>query len=137
MFIFSQVRIIVENKHWVVLVPFWAIWPYETMVLPKRHIKRMNEITDHEKTTLASIMKILTIKYDNMFKTSFPYSMGWHGKFTLFDIIIKFINKNLIHYECLGAPTGPNYKNSNHWLFHGIYLPPLLRSATVKKFIAG
>lgn len=57
------------------------------MVLPKRHIKRMNEITDHEKTTLASVMKILTIKYDNMFKTSFPYSMGWHGKFTIILII--------------------------------------------------
>lgn len=62
-------------------MPFWAVWPYETMVLPKRHIKRMNDITDTEKTTLASIMKILTTKYDNMFKTTFPYSMGWHGKF--------------------------------------------------------
>lgn len=79
---FSQVRIVTENIHWVVLVPFWAVWPYETMVLPKRHIKRMNEITDHEKTTLASIMKLLIIKYDNLFKTSFPYSMGWHGKFS-------------------------------------------------------
>ncbi|CAI6362214.1 unnamed protein product [Macrosiphum euphorbiae] len=110
----AKIRIVTENQHWVVLVPFWAIWPYETMVLPKRHIKRMNEITEHEKTTLASVMKILTIKYDNMFKTSFPYSMGWHG-----------------------APTGPNCENSDHWVFHGIYLPPLLRSATVKKFISG
>ncbi|XP_001943396.2 probable galactose-1-phosphate uridylyltransferase [Acyrthosiphon pisum] len=110
----AKIRIVTENQHWVVLVPFWAIWPYETMVLPKRHVKRMNEITEHEKTTLASVMKILTIKYDNMFKTSFPYSMGWHG-----------------------APTGPNCENSDHWVFHGIYLPPLLRSATVKKFISG
>lgn len=80
---FSQVRIVIENQHWIVLVPFWAVWPYETLVLPKRHIKRMNEITDHEKTTLASVMRTLTIKYDNMFKTSFPYSMGWHGKLHL------------------------------------------------------
>lgn len=64
-------------------MPFWALWPYETMVLPKRYIKRINEITENEKITLASIMKILTTKYDNMFKTSFPYSMGWHGKYLI------------------------------------------------------
>ncbi|XP_050535572.1 probable galactose-1-phosphate uridylyltransferase [Daktulosphaira vitifoliae] len=110
----AKERIVYENSNWVVLVPFWAIWPYETMVLPKRWIKRMNEITDDEKTDLALSMKVLTTKYDNLFKTSFPYSMGWHG-----------------------APTGSNWDGYDHWVFHGIYLPPLLRSATIKKFISG
>lgn len=98
----------------------------------------MNEITEHEKTTLASVMKILTIKYDNMFKTSFPYSMGWHGMYNI-TTEIKLINNNTncITNILLGAPTGPNCENSDHWVFHGIYLPPLLRSATVKKFISG
>ncbi|XP_047102724.1 probable galactose-1-phosphate uridylyltransferase isoform X2 [Schistocerca piceifrons] len=110
----KQVRVVIENSDWVVLVPYWAVWPFETMILPRTHIKQMTDLTQYEIESLASIMKRLTTRYDNLFQTSFPYSMGWHG-----------------------APTGPYKDNGDHWLFHGIYYPPLLRSATVKKFMVG
>ena len=57
-----------------------AVWPYETMLLPKRHVLRLPDLTDEERNSLAAIMKILLTKYDNVFECSFPYSMGWHGK---------------------------------------------------------
>ena len=108
-------RIVVENEDWVVLVPYWAIWPYETMLLPKRHIVRMQDVTQNEVTTLADIMKRILVKYDNLFECSFPYSMGFHF-----------------------APLGKHLKNEcKHWLFHASYLPPLLRSSTVKKHMVG
>lgn len=111
----SQERVVCENQDWAVLVPYWAVWPYETMLLPKRHIIRMSDIKDTEKQTLADIMKKLLIKYDNLFECTFPYSMGFHF-----------------------APTG-TYLNEDcsHWQFHATYVPPLLRSATVKKHMVG
>ena len=97
------------------LVPYWAMWPFETMILPKeRHILHLNELTNDEKENLAEIMKRLTTKYDNLFEVSFPYSMGFHG-----------------------APTGTNPQDNKHWQLHAMYFPPLLRSATVKKFMVG
>ncbi|XP_067013496.1 galactose-1-phosphate uridylyltransferase isoform X2 [Anabrus simplex] len=111
----KKIRIVVENSDWVVVVPFWAVWPYETMLLPKTHIKRFTDLNDQQRDSLADIIKKITIKYDNLFHTSFPYSMGFHG-----------------------APTGSRIsEDMNHWVFHGIYFPPLLRSATVKKFMVG
>ncbi|XP_075990082.1 galactose-1-phosphate uridylyltransferase [Anticarsia gemmatalis] len=110
-------RIVVQNAEWVALVPYWAVWPYETILLPiNGRPQRLPDLTDEQKRCLAEIMKELTTRYDNLFKCSFPYSMGWHG-----------------------APTGPSKTtgDSPHWLLHGIYLPPLLRSATVKKFMVG
>ncbi|GBM37747.1 Galactose-1-phosphate uridylyltransferase [Araneus ventricosus] len=107
-------RVVLENENWVVLVPYWAIWPFETMLLPKRHILRLSDLTEDEKYSLATIMKKLLTKYDNLFKTSFPYSMGWHG-----------------------APTGPDVKDYSYWQLHTSYYPPLLRSATIKKFMVG
>jgi UDPglucose--hexose-1-phosphate uridylyltransferase len=75
----------------LVVVPYWAVWPYETMILPKRQITRMQDLTDKEQCSLSAVMKVLCIKYDNLFKCSFPYSMGWHGKSKpiLLLIIIK------------------------------------------------
>lgn len=110
-----KVRIVFQNDSWVVLVPFWAVWPYETMILPLTHVRRMYDLTQTQITDLADAMKRLSTRYDNMFKVTFPYSMGWHG-----------------------APTG-EMKNEpmDHWVFHGIYYPPLVRSATVKKFMVG
>lgn len=110
----EQKRIVVENEHWIAVVPFWALWPYETMVLPKRHVKTMPELTDAERDALANITKRLLCRYDNLFETSFPYSMGWHG-----------------------APLGPDAGDTSHWVLHAIYYPPLLRSASVKKFMVG
>ncbi|XP_033109708.1 galactose-1-phosphate uridylyltransferase-like [Anneissia japonica] len=108
-------RIVVENDMWVAVVPWWAVWPYETMLLPKRHVLRFPDLIEEERKALADIMKQLLTKYDNLFETSFPYSMGWHG-----------------------APTGDSFNEDNsHWQLHALYFPPLLRSATVKKFMVG
>ena len=85
-------RIIAQNNNWLVLVPFWAVWPFETMILPRRHIKRITELLEQERIDLASIMKDLLIKYDNLFEVSFPYSMGWHGMYTKTKPKKKFIN---------------------------------------------
>ncbi|XP_064390137.1 galactose-1-phosphate uridylyltransferase-like [Halichondria panicea] len=109
-------RIVVENEHWLYVVPFWATWPYETMLLPKRHILRLTDLTEDEIKSLASIMKRMLVKYDNLFECSFLYTMGW-----------------------LGAPTGPGYKDVDysHWQLFATYNPPLVRSATVKKLLGG
>lgn len=73
-------RVVVQNDQWLALVPYWAFWPYEILLLPKKYVSRLQEITADQKQALAEIMKLLTVKYDNLFQTSFPYSMGWHGK---------------------------------------------------------
>ncbi len=104
-------RIVIENKHWLAVVPFWAVWPFETLLLPRRHLLRLPDLADDERDSLADILKRLLSKYDNLFNTSFPYSMGWHG-----------------------APFGDDYA---HWQLHAHFYPPLLRSATVKKFMVG
>jgi UDPglucose--hexose-1-phosphate uridylyltransferase len=75
----KKVRIVVQNDNWVVLVPYWAVWPFETMILPKRQVLRLQDLNESEKCDLADAMKRLLIKYDNLFEVSFPYSMGWHG----------------------------------------------------------
>lgn len=77
-----------ENKDWVIVVPFWAVWPYETMVLPKRQVLRMQDLNDSEQESLAVTMKVICTKYDNLFQCSFPYSMGWHGKFSQRSLFI-------------------------------------------------
>ena len=105
-------RIVFENDHFVVLVPFWAVWPYETMIVSKRHITSLLYFTDDEKTALADAIKRLTIRYDNMFETSFPYSSGMHQ-----------------------SPV--NMGDQPYWHWHMHFYPPLLRSATVKKFMVG
>ncbi len=105
-------RVLIENDHWLVVVPFWALWPFETLLMPRRHVLRLPELVAAERDALAEVIRTLLIKYDNLFETSFPYSMGWHG-----------------------APTGPG--DFAHWQLHAHYYPPLLRSATVKKFMVG
>ena len=105
-------RVVIENTHWLVIVPYWAVWPYETLLLPKRHVLRLPDLSKEERESLALIMKLLVTKYDNVFNVAFPYSMGWHG-----------------------APTGQ--EDCRHWQLHAHYYPPLLRSATIKKFMVG
>ena len=75
----KQERVVVENEHWLAVVPFWAVWPFETLLLPRRHVLRLPDLEDGERDALAEILKRLLTKYDNLFETSFPYSMGWHG----------------------------------------------------------
>ncbi|MFZ4861132.1 UDP-glucose--hexose-1-phosphate uridylyltransferase [Sphingobacterium sp. Mn56C] len=105
-------RIIVDNEHFVALVPFWAAWPYETMIVSKRHVTNIAEFTEEEKVDFAKTLQELTIRYDNIFNISFPYSAGMHQ-----------------------APV--NSGEQDHWHWHMHFYPPLLRSATVKKFMVG
>lgn len=105
-------RIVAENKDFVALVPFWAVWPYEIMIIPKQHYQHIGQLNDNEKLSFAEIIKIITAKFDNLFETSFPYSAGIHQ-----------------------APT--DGQKNDHWHFHMSFYPPLLRSATVKKFMVG
>ena len=108
----AKERIVLKNKSFVVLIPYWAVWPFEAMIIPKRHITSILELTEKEVLDYANILKALTIKYDNLFETSFPYSAGIHQ-----------------------APT--DGKDNSHWHMHMSFYPPLLRSAEVKKFMVG
>ena len=105
-------RVVTENEDWIVVVPYWAVWPFETLVLPKTHILRMPDVTATQRDALADVLKSLLVRYDNLFEVSFPYSMGWHG-----------------------APYGGG--DYQHWQLHAHFYPPLLRSATVRKFMVG
>ena len=105
-------RIIYENKNCVVLVPFWAIWPFETMIIPKKHQQNISMLDVEEKKDFAEAILMITKTYDKLFECSFPYSSGIHQ-----------------------APT--DNKNNHHWHWHMSFYPPLLRSATVKKFMVG
>jgi UDPglucose--hexose-1-phosphate uridylyltransferase len=108
----KQTRIIDENDSFVSLVPFWASWPYEMMIISKRAVQHIVDFTEQEKQDLAAILKLLTTRYDNLFTTSFPYSAGMHQ-----------------------APVNSGDFPEWHWHMH--FYPPLLRSATVKKFMVG
>lgn len=106
-------RVVVAGTHWLAVVPYWAAWPYETLLLPReRVISHFDQLTEAEKEDLAKVIKHLTTRYDNLFNTSFPYSMGWHG-----------------------APTSE--ASNPAWQLHAHFYPPLLRSASVKKFMVG
>jgi len=105
-------RIVIENEHFVALVPFWATWPYETMIISRRHVENILQFTGEEKMAYADMLKRLTTRYDNLFKVSFPYSAGIHQS---------------------PVNDGPHPE----WHFHMHFYPPLLRSATVKKFMVG
>ena len=108
----SKERIIFENDDFVVLVPFWAVWPFETMIAPKKAQKNIAEMSSKQTKNFAEAISVITKAYDSLFNTSFPYSSGIHQ-----------------------APT--NGKKNNHWHWHMSFYPPLLRSATVKKFMVG
>jgi UDPglucose--hexose-1-phosphate uridylyltransferase len=108
----NRERIVCENEFFLALVPYWAVWPFETMILSRRHAPSLLEFSEPERDALAAILRSLTIRYDNLFATSFPYSMGFHQQPT-------------------DGQTHPE------WHFHAHYFPPLLRSATVQKFMVG
>ena len=108
----NQERIVVSNDDWIVVVPYWAAWPFETLLLPRFSIQKITELTAEQQVSLADILQQITIRYDNLFNCSFPYSMGWHG--APFD----------------GEPHP-------EWTLHASFFPPLLRSATVRKFMVG
>lgn len=105
-------RIVCTNEHFVALVPFWAIWPFEVLILSRRHVSALPDLTSAERDALSDMLKRLTTRYDNLFQTSFPYSMGFHQRPVDSDL----------HPE---------------WHLHAHFYPPLLRSATVRKFMVG
>lgn len=108
----SGERTVVQTEHWIAVVPYWATWPFETLLLPRFAVQRITDLTDAQRADLALALKKLTARYDNLFQTSFPYSMGWHG--APFD----------------GSDAAP-------WQLHAHFYPPLLRSASVRKFMVG
>lgn len=105
-------RMVIENDAMIALVPFWAVWPFETLVLPRRHLTGMDQLTSSENGTLAEILQGLTRAYDRLFQVSFPYSLGFHQR-----------------------PT--DGEAHPEWHLHAHFLPPLLRSAAVRKFMVG
>lgn len=108
----SGPRSVLETAHWLVIVPWWAVWPFETLLLPLRQLARIEDLTEDERDDLAFVLRCLTACYDTLFAYPFPYSMGWHG-----------------------APYLPG--DQRHWQLHAHFYPPLLRSATVRKFMVG
>jgi UDPglucose--hexose-1-phosphate uridylyltransferase len=108
----AKLRIVDQNDAFLSIVPFWAIWPFELIVIPRRHMTAIDELTLVERDALADILRLITARYDRLFKVSFPYSMGFHQRPT--D----------------GAPH-------DEWHMHLHFYPPLLRSATVRKFLVG
>lgn len=118
-------RLVIRNDAWVAIVPWWAVWPFETLLLPyKRHIPSLSHLTTAECTSLASILSELTIRYDNLFSTSFAYSMGIHQK------PVPGLDSS---ESALAAMKDEDDVAHLHFHFH----PPLLRSATVRKFLVG
>ena len=108
----AAARTVEENDHFLTVVPFWAVWPFETLVIAKRHLASIDQLTDAERNALGDILKRTTSRYDRLFQVSFPYSMGFHQQPT----------DGTAHHE---------------WHFHAHFYPPLLRSATVRKFLVG
>lgn len=105
-------RVVYQNDDFVVLVPFWAVWPFETLIIPKKHQPNISNLTKTEKKSFAEAIKVVTATYDKVFDCAFPYSSGIHQ-----------------------SPS--NLLEQNHWHWHMSFYPPLLRSATVKKFMVG
>lgn len=108
----ARERVVEQNEHFVALVPFWAVWPFETMIISKRHSGSLAELSSSERDALADVLKKLTTRYDHLFDAPFPYSMGFHQSPT----------DDAPHPE---------------WHLHAHFYPPLLRSATVRKFMVG
>ena len=107
-----QERVVCENEQFAALVPFWAVWPFETMILSRKHVGSLTDMNANQRAGLADILKRVTTRYDNLFQTSFPYTMGLHPS----------PSDGLPHPE---------------WHFHAHFYPPLLRSATVRKYMVG
>ena len=105
-------RVVCRNDSWVALVPYWAVWPFELMLLPVRRVPDLPALAGDERDALADLLRRVGVRYDNLFRTSFPYSLGFHGR-----------------------PT--DGEEHPEWRLHAVYYPPLLRSATVRKFLVG
>ena len=105
-------RVVCENGEWVAVVPFWAVWPFETLVLPRNPVAKLQGLTAEQQQGLAALLQQLTAGYNRVFDTPFPYSMGFH-------------------------PAPSDGEPHEEWTLHAHFYPPLLRSATVRKFMVG
>ena len=121
-------RVVVQTAHWLAIVPFWASWPFETLLLPRFAVARLPELDDAQRDDLARAVGELTARYDNLFQCAFPYSMGWHGA--------PFTPLAAAPGQALDAASG-HAPATAHWQLHAHFYPPLLRSATVRKFMVG
>lgn len=108
----AQERVVLSNDYFVAMVPFWAVWPFETLLISRRRVSSLPELQVEERKALATILQQMTIRYDNLFRTSFPYTMGIHQ-------------------------VAPEIAGPAGFHLHAHFYPPLLRSATVKKFMVG
>jgi UDPglucose--hexose-1-phosphate uridylyltransferase len=108
----SGERVVCRNESWVALVPYWAVWPFELMLVPTRRVADLPSLDARERDLLADLLRRVCVRYDNLFRVSFPYSMGFHGR-----------------------PTDGEVHP--WWRLHAVYFPPLLRSASVRKFLVG
>ena len=107
-------RTVVGNDDWIAIVPFWAQWPFEVLLMPRFAVQRLPDLKPSQRRSLADAVGQVTTRYDNLFQCDFPYSMGWHG-----------------------APTGTSAGADPHWQLHAHFYPPLLRSAEIRKFMVG
>jgi UDPglucose--hexose-1-phosphate uridylyltransferase len=105
-------RVVSQNESFLAVVPFWAVWPFEVMILPRRHVTTLQAFTEKERSDFAAILHAVTATYDQVFDTPFPYSMGLH-------------------------PAPCDGEEHPEWQFHAHFYPPLLRSATIRKFMVG
>jgi UDPglucose--hexose-1-phosphate uridylyltransferase len=110
-------RVVVDNDDWLIVVPFWAAWPFETLILPKRRARRLADLSDKARDLLATALVELLVRSDNLFEIDFPYSLGWH--------------------QAPFGAMGGEADADDGWQLHGHVYPPLLRSATVRKFMVG
>jgi UDPglucose--hexose-1-phosphate uridylyltransferase len=106
------VRIVDRNDHWLAIVPWWAAWPFEILLIARDDVGTLPELGEEARKALASMLRRITARYDRLFSTSFPYSMGWHQ-----------------------APSTSEHPEA--WRLHAHFYPPLLRSASVRKFMVG
>lgn len=107
-----ETRVVLRNEAWTILVPYWAVWPFETLVVPGKPVSHLDGLSSDDRLLLADALGRILRRYDNLFGISFPYSMGWHG-----------------------APGGGG--SAEHWQLHAHFYPPLLRSADIRKFMVG
>lgn len=117
----KQERVVQQTDHWLAVVPYWATWPFETLLLPRFLVQHMHRLTRAQRDDLALAVQQLTTRYDNLFECSFPYSMGWHGA--------PFLRAE--------GRSDASAADEEHWQLHAHFYPPLLRSATVRKFMVG
>jgi UDPglucose--hexose-1-phosphate uridylyltransferase len=132
-------RLVHESEDFLAVVPFWAVWPFETLIVAKRPVSRLPDLSPGARLDLAGFLRTLLAAYDRLFEVSFPYSMGWHGAPFLEDGPADGNPRKAIREATpQGSPDdGASAGSVSHWQLHAHIYPPLLRSATVKKFMVG